>query len=203
MSSWLDMAAWDVASLRGAWQEAGPFAHVVIDDAVPAEARKALLEAAAEEPCDLIRDPIFTMYASAAAVLEGPALAAVRDAMASPKVLAALSEVTGRSLGHVNMRAFAYHSGHYLLPHTDHDADAARLIAYALYLETPEPPTGGELDLFACRVEEQEIVATEVARTIEPTPNRLVLFEVGPTSLHQVREVTAGIRLSLAGWFYA
>jgi len=117
--------------------------------------------------------------------------------------LAAISELAGRALGRVDMRAFAYHPGHYLLPHTDHDADAERLVAYALYLDTPEPPTGGELDLFACRVEDGEIVATEVARTIEPVSNRLVVFEVGPTSLHQVREVTAGIRLSLAGWFYA
>ncbi len=203
MSNWLDLEAWDLPTLRTAWQEAGPFAHVVIDGAVPEETRRALLEAAGDEPCDLIRDPIFTMYASEPGVLEAPALAAVRDAMGSPAGLGAISEITGRPLGRVDMRAFAYHPGHFLLPHTDHDADAERLVAYALYLDTPEPPTGGELDLFDCRVEDGEIVATEVAHTIEPAPNRLVMFEVGPTTLHQVREVTAGIRLSLAGWFYA
>jgi Rps23 Pro-64 3,4-dihydroxylase Tpa1-like proline 4-hydroxylase len=28
-----------------------------------------------------------------------------------------------------------------------------------------------------------------------------VLFAVGPHTLHQVREVTAGARFSVAGWF--
>jgi hypothetical protein len=29
-----------------------------------------------------------------------------------------------------------------------------------------------------------------------------VVFGVGDVSLHQVREVLGGLRLSLAGWFY-
>ena len=29
-----------------------------------------------------------------------------------------------------------------------------------------------------------------------------VVFEVGDLSLHQVREVTSGLRISLSGWFY-
>ncbi len=34
------------------------------------------------------------------------------------------------------------------------------------------------------------------------TANRLVVFDVSDVSLHQVREVLAGLRISLAGWFY-
>jgi len=45
-------------------------------------------------------------------------------------------------------------------------------------------------------------VATEPAGQIEPRPNRLVVFEVSEASLHQVREVIGGLRISLAGWFY-
>ena len=66
----------------------------------------------------------------------------------------------------------------------------------------PEPPSGGELELFACHAERDELVSTESARLIEPAANRLVVFEVSVRSLHQVREVLAGLRISLAGWFY-
>lgn len=61
---------------------------------------------------------------------------------------------------------------------------------------------GGELELFRCATEAGELVETVSARVIGPRANRLVVFEVGDLSLHQVREVTGGLRISLAGWFY-
>ena len=64
-------------------------------------------------------------------------------------------------------------------------------------------PQGGELELFRCEVDDAgEIVATAPAARIAHRPNRLVLFDVSATSLHQIREVTSGARLSLAGWFH-
>jgi len=45
-------------------------------------------------------------------------------------------------------------------------------------------------------------VRVESARVIEPRANRLVVFDVSDGSLHQVREVVSGLRISLAGWFY-
>ena len=74
--------------------------------------------------------------------------------------------------------------------------------AYAYYLPSPETPEGGELELFRCVFDEGKLIATESVRLIEPRPNRLVVFEVSDRSLHQVREVLAGLRPSLAGWFY-
>jgi Rps23 Pro-64 3,4-dihydroxylase Tpa1-like proline 4-hydroxylase len=47
-----------------------------------------------------------------------------------------------------------------------------------------------------------DLVRTESARLVEPHGNRLVVFDVSDASLHQVREVTGGLRISLAGWFY-
>jgi Rps23 Pro-64 3,4-dihydroxylase Tpa1-like proline 4-hydroxylase len=100
------------------------------------------------------------------------------------------------------MRAYAYRVGHYLLPHCDHQDGLGRELAYAYYLPSPEPPSGGELEMFACRAEHGELVATDSAELFEPVPNRLIVFEVSSRSLHQVREVLAGLRISLAGWFY-
>ena len=44
------------------------------------------------------------------------------------------------------------------------------------------------------------IGSTLIGRLVEH--NRLVVFDVGDGSLHQVHEVLAGLRISLAGWFY-
>jgi Rps23 Pro-64 3,4-dihydroxylase Tpa1-like proline 4-hydroxylase len=77
------------------------------------------------------------------------------------------------------------------------------LLAFAYYLPSPEPPRGGELELFRCAVEQGEIVRAETAVLIEPRANRLVVFDVSDASLHQVREVVAGLRVSLSGWFHA
>jgi Rps23 Pro-64 3,4-dihydroxylase Tpa1-like proline 4-hydroxylase len=46
------------------------------------------------------------------------------------------------------------------------------------------------------------MVATESAVVIAPKADRLVVFDVGDLSLHQVREVMSGLRVSLSGWFY-
>jgi len=100
------------------------------------------------------------------------------------------------------MRAFAYRVDHYLLPHSDHRDGLHRALAYIYYLPSPEPPVGGELELFRCASDGTELVSIESAKLVEPRGNRLVVFEVSDVSLHQVREVLGGLRLSLAGWFY-
>ena len=48
-----------------------------------------------------------------------------------------------------------------------------------------------------------ELISARPAHRVEPRANRLVLFDVTNASLHQVREVLAGNRVSLAGWFLA
>lgn len=114
-----------------------------------------------------------------------------------------LSRITEKTLRRVDMRAYAYREGHYLLPHSDHQPGVGRALAFAYYAPSPEPPVGGELELFHCETNgEGEIVATESALVIEPKSDRLVVFDVGDLSLHQVREVMSGLRVSLSGWFY-
>ena len=100
-----------------------------------------------------------------------------------------LSRITGKALSRVDMRAYAYREGHYLLPHTDHQDAVGRALAYAYYLPSPEPPDGGELELFRCTFEDGAVVATESTCLISPRANRLVVFDVSDASLHQVREV--------------
>jgi Rps23 Pro-64 3,4-dihydroxylase Tpa1-like proline 4-hydroxylase len=170
--------------------ESEPFRHVIIDDAC--ERPDELLAVVDEEGVEAFESDIFRFEATAPEP-RSPEFRALRDAFAA-ELAPALSRLTGRAVSRCDMRAYAYRPGHYLLPHTDHQDGLLRQLAYAYYLPSPEPATGGELELFA---------GMQSAKLIAPRDNRLVIFEVGDTSLHQVREVLSGLRISLAGWFYA
>ena len=183
---------WDEDALARAWRAAQPFPHVVIDDFVASVDLVELLEA---EPVEQYQADIYIFDASAPEPASEE-LRGLRDAFA--RTLAPLlSRITGKPVARADMRAFAYRPGHYLLPHADHQDGLERRLAFAYYLPTPEPPQGGELELFRCTPG-----ATESALVIEPRAHRLVVFDVSDVSLHQVREVLGGLRLSLAGWFY-
>lgn len=198
---WQLDARWrDEAALAEAWRSAAPFPHLVIDDFAPAAALPELLELLEEEPVEHRRSDLFSFDATAPEP-ESAAVRALRDQLFAT-LGPPLSRLTGRALGRADLRAYAYRAGHYLLPHTDHQRALGRVVAYAYYLPTPEPPEGGELELYRCALADGELGDIAPAKRIEPVPNRIVLFEVGDQSLHQVREVLSGLRLSLAGWFY-
>jgi hypothetical protein len=193
--------AWqDEAGLARAWAEAAPFAHLVIDDFAPAERIADLLALLEEEPIQRYEGEIFGFDASAPEPVTAE-LAALRAGFAA-LLCPPLARITGQAVTRVDMRAYAYRVGDYLLPHSDHQDDLGRALAYAYYLPSPAPPEDGELELFACEVEAGALTSTVSAKRIAPAANRLVIFEVSPRSLHQVREVLAGLRISLAGWFY-
>ena len=177
--------------LSAAPLETEPFCHVIIDDAC--ERPDELLAVVDEEGVEAYESDIFKFEATAPEP-RSPEFRALRDAFAA-ELAPALSRLTGRAVTRCDMRAYAYRPGHYLLPHTDHQDGLLRQLARTrITCPPPSRPTGGELELFA---------GMRSAKLIAPRDNRLVIFEVGDTSLHQVREVLSGLRISLAGWFYA
>jgi len=192
---------WDQETeLRQAWRTATPFPHLVFDDFMPSDRLPGLCALVDEEPVHRADADIYSFEASAPEPTTD-SLRLLRASFAS--ILAPrLSRITGKPLARVDMRAYAYREGHYLLPHTDHQDAVGRALAYAYYLPSPEPPDGGELELFRCVIEDGAVVATESASLIRPRENRLVVFDVSDVSLHQVREVIRGLRPSLSGWFY-
>ncbi len=190
----------DEAGLARAWRSAAPFPHLVLDDVMPADALPALLELLEEEPVDRYEADLYAFEATAPEP-RTEALRALRTAFAEA-LAPPLARITGKPVRTVDLRAYAYRVGHYLLPHADHQEGLARQLAFAYYLPSPEPPIGGELELYACEVEDGALARIRPAQLIEPRANRLVVFDVSDISLHQVREVTAGLRISLAGWFY-
>jgi hypothetical protein len=194
---WERFASLDEPALARAWREAQPFPHLVVDDVVAPAELMAILE---DESIDRYEGDLFGFDATRPEPATAE-LRAVRDGFA--RALAPpLSRITGTRVATADMRAFAYRAGDYLLPHTDHRDGLHRALAYAYYLPSPEPPVGGELELFRCAIAGGELVSVDSAKLIEPRGHRLAVFDVSDVSLHQVREVLAGLRLSLAGWFY-
>jgi len=196
----LDFARWDAAALAEAWRVARPFPHVVLDDVLPVDELVRLCEAVARTPHFPNTAEFYEMMASP----ERPAgLAAFHAALDGPG-RDFVARVTGKTPGRASLRSYVYLAGSYLLPHNDlGSGEAGRVAAWAYYLLPRERSTGGELELFDCTLCAGEIVATAPAARIAPIANRLVFFDVSPRSLHQVREVTEGARVSLSGWYYA
>ncbi len=197
----VDPARWEVAGLAAAWRAARPFAHAAVDGVLGGAALTALRDAIALEPHWPNRGEIFEMMASGAPTQ--PLLRAFLAELDGPTVRAAVSAVTGRALERADGASYIYLAGSYLLPHTDYRAGVDRKVAWIYYASDDDAYKGGELDLYRCEVDRDgEIAATEVALTLRPRRDRLLLLDVGPTTLHAVREVRSGARVSLAGWFY-
>ncbi|XP_006882574.1 PREDICTED: 2-oxoglutarate and iron-dependent oxygenase domain-containing protein 1 [Elephantulus edwardii] len=77
-----------------------------------------------------------------------------------------------------------------------------RRIAFILYLVPPwDKSLGGTLDLYNV---DANLQPKQIVKSLVPTWNTLVFFEVSPVSFHQVSEVLSEekLRLSVSGWFH-
>jgi Rps23 Pro-64 3,4-dihydroxylase Tpa1-like proline 4-hydroxylase len=198
--TWIDFSRWDLPALTAAWRAARPFPHVVVDDVLPEDKLQQLRVAVSREPHTPNVDHFYEMMGSGLPVLH-PVLFDFATALGAPDALGAIEAISGKRLGSVEMRSYVYLAGSFLLPHSDCRSDLDRRVAYAYYLLPRETSVGGELELYECDLEGDEVVATRSSTVIEPRGNRLVIFDVSPTTLHQVREVTHGGRVSLSGWY--
>ena len=205
MTLWRLGPGWhDEQALAAAWRAATPFPHLVFDEVFEPARLAELMAIVDDEPVLGYEAELFAFDATAPEpTTDGMrALRAELAAVLAPP----LGRITGKVVTRADLRGFAYRPGHYLLPHTDlldvAPDGSPRALAYACYLPSPEPPVGGELELYRCEHDGLALTVTEQARLIEPVANRLAVFDVSLVSLHQVREVLSGLRISLAGWFY-
>ncbi|NXP07490.1 OGFD1 hydroxylase, partial [Thinocorus orbignyianus] len=77
-----------------------------------------------------------------------------------------------------------------------------RRIAFILYLVPPwERSDGGTLDLYSS---DEHFQPQEIVKSLVPSWNTLVFFEVSPVSFHQARSFLSEekCRLSVSGWFH-
>lgn len=195
----ISVASWKLDTLAQQWAATRPFPHVVIDDVVAEATLATLLQAVAGEPHWPNRGEIYDFMASAETVAH-PTLLALQDELGSPEMLAAIRTISGRPVTRADLRSYVYVPGSYLLPHADSRASIGRMVAFAYYIHT-RGCEGGELELFACEMAGDQVLSARSEVVLAPRDNRLVLFDVTHASLHQVREVLAGNRVSLTGWF--
>ena len=195
----IPVAGWKLDELTRAWVEARPFPHIVLDDLVAPEMLGALLQAVSQEPHWPNRGEIYDFMASHTEVAH-PTLRAFQAALGSPEVISAVGAISGRPVATVDLRSYVYVPGSYLLPHADSRTSIGRLVAFAFYIYT-QGCEGGELELFTCEMADNDVMRATPAQRIIPRDNRIVMFDVTNASLHQVREVLAGNRVSLTGWF--
>ena len=143
---------------------------------------------------------LFSYWASVKLTeIDHPALNILREDLGDKKwrdIVAKAFQVS--NLSKIDMAAYVYGLGDFLLPHDDQVEN--RIIAYSLHL-TPdlEENDGGSLDLF----EANEQGKSRLVKSIIPKFNSLNMFEVSATSWHQVSEVLTDIqRLTLTGWYH-
>ncbi len=189
--SWLEFAPLDTDALAAQWRAAAPFPHVQVESLISDKALSALRYGVSAEPHWPNRSELYEMMASGDEVTNRM-LGRFATAIRAPEFMAAVTAITGKSVSSVQVRSYVYLEGSYLLPHTDLGDGSERRVAWIFYLSERTACEGGELELFG-----------EPPTLIEPIANRLVLMDVSDDSLHQVREVTRGARISLAGWFMA
>jgi Rps23 Pro-64 3,4-dihydroxylase Tpa1-like proline 4-hydroxylase len=196
------MIDWDSRDLRAlarSFRRARPFPHVILDGLLSPLDHARVMDDFRWEPHRLLEDEIYRQM-RAGDPPQRPVVRAFRDHLVSMLGCSKVAQICGQPLSRGDGAGYVYLEGHYLLPHADWRPGEGRALAYAYYISPPE--AGGELELFDCTLERGEIVRTRPARRIAPRANRLVLFEVSQRALHQVREVTRGARMSIAGWYY-
>ena len=180
--------------------DVSPFPHVVVENFLDEDTLDLVIDALAGLEYSFSESDLFSYWASVKLTeIDHPALNILREDLGDKKwrdTVAKAFQVS--NLSKIDMAAYVYGLGDFLLPHDDQVEN--RIIAYSLHL-TPdlEENDGGSLDLF----EANEQAKSRLVKSIIPKFNSLNMFEVSATSWHQVSEVLTDIqRLTLTGWYH-
>lgn len=178
-----------------------PFPHVAVKDFLDSATLDLAIDALAGLEYDFKESDLFSYWASIdLTAINHPAINILRNDLGDDnwrKKVAKSFKV--KQLSSIDMAAYVYGLGDFLLPHDDQVE--GRIIAYSLHL-TPEitEETGGALNIFKANKEGK----SKLVDSILPEYNSLIMFEVSDHSWHQVSEITSDIqRLTLTGWYYA
>jgi len=179
--------------------DSSPFPHVVVDDFLDEDTLELVIDALAGLEYSFSESDLFSYWASVKLTdIDHPALNVLREDLGDEKWREEVSRAFKvPKLSKIDMAAYVYGLGDFLLPHDDQVEN--RIIAYSLHL-TPdlEEEDGGSLDLF-----EDNKGRSKLVKRIIPKFNSLNMFEVSATSWHQVSEILTDIqRLTLTGWYH-
>ncbi|MFL2945071.1 MAG: 2OG-Fe(II) oxygenase family protein [Candidatus Poseidoniales archaeon] len=177
-----------------------PYPHIVVKNFLDDSTLDLVIDALAGLEYDFKESDLFSYWASVELTdIDHPAINILRDDLGDElwrnKVAEAFSS---KPLSSIDMAAYVYGLGDFLLPHDDQVEE--RIIAYSLHL-TPEitEEMGGALQIF----DVDENNKSKLVDSIIPEYNSLIMFEVSKHSWHQVGEILQDIqRLTVTGWYH-
>lgn len=177
-----------------------PYPNVIVRDFLDESTLDLVIDALAGLEYDFKESDLFSYWASIELTeIDHPAINILRDDLGDEiwrkKVAEAFSS---KPLSSIDMAAYVYGLGDFLLPHDDQVEE--RIIAYSLHL-TPEitEEMGGSLQIFDI----DESNTSKLVDSIIPEYNSLIMFEVSKHSWHQVGEILQDIqRLTVTGWYH-
>ena len=177
-----------------------PFKHVVVKNFLDPPTLDLVIDALAGLEYDFKESDLFSYWASIDLTdINHPAINILRDDLGGEiwrKKVAESFKV--KKLSNIDMAAYVYGLGDFLLPHDDQVE--GRIIAYSLHL-TPEitEKMGGALNIFKAN----DAGKSKLVDSIIPEYNSLIMFEVSDSSWHQVSEIMQDIqRLTVTGWYH-
>ena len=178
-----------------------PFPHVIVKDFLDEQTLDLVTYALAGLEYDFDESDLFNYLSFGLTDVDHPVINILRDDLGDETWRAKVAERFGvKSLSKIDMSAYVYGLGSFLLPHDDQVE--GRVIAYSLHLTDIEmtEKMGGALDLY----EADKTGVSKLVKSIIPEYNSLIMFEVSEKSWHQVNEVLEDIqRLTVTGWYHA
>tara|TARA_B100001750_G_scaffold83631_1_gene66185 strand:- start:1733 stop:2311 length:579 start_codon:yes stop_codon:yes gene_type:complete len=177
-----------------------PFPHVVVRDFLDTPTLDLVIDALAGLEYDFKESDLFSYWASVELTdINHPAINILRDDLGDKLWREKVSKSFNvKKLSKIDMAAYVYGLGDFLLPHDDQVE--GRIIAYSLHL-TPEitDEMGGALNVFEADTEGK----SKLVDSIIPEYNSLIMFEVSDNSWHEVSEILMDIqRLTVTGWYH-
>jgi len=177
-----------------------PYPHIIVKNFLDDSTLDLVIDALAGLEYNFKESDLFSYWASVELTdIDHPAINILRDDLGDElwrnKVAEAFSS---KPLSSIDMAAYVYGLGDFLLPHDDQVEE--RIIAYSLHL-TPEitEEMGGALQIF----DVDENNKSKLVDSIIPEYNSLIMFEVSKHSWHQVGEILQDIqRLTVTGWYH-
>ncbi len=177
-----------------------PFKHVVVKNFLDPPTLDLVIDALAGLEYDFKESDLFSYWASIELTdINHPAINILRDDLGGEIWRKKVAEsFKTKKLSSIDMAAYVYGLGDFLLPHDDQVE--GRVIAYSLHL-TPEitEKMGGSLNIFKAN----DAGKSKLVDSIIPEYNSLIMFEVSDSSWHQVSEIMQDIqRLTVTGWYH-
>ena len=178
-----------------------PYPHVVVKDFLDEQTLDLVTYALAGLEYDFDESDLFSYLSFGLTDVDHPVINILRDDLGDSSWRKKVASSFGvKPLSKIDLSAYVYGLGSFLLPHDDQVE--GRVIAYSLHLTDIEmtAKSGGALYIY----EANEAGKSELVKTIIPEYNSLIMFEVSDKSWHQVGEILEDIqRLTVTGWYYS